>query len=436
MTPTAILALYIALVLLDLGWGIFLTALNYRNVRAHEAAVPEAFRGTVSIEEQRKASAYSLAKMRLGFVESPFMTALTLIAVATGLFGILDAGVAGFTTSVFLRGALFLGAVLFASAVLSTPFSLYATFSLERRFGFNTTGFRTWAIDTLKGAALSLVLGLPMLWILFAFMDAAGGLWWLWAASIFSLLSIVLSLVYPLLIAPLFNKFTPLPEGSLKDRIGELSDRLEFRTSGIFVMDGSKRSRHSNAYFTGLGAVKRIVLYDTLVSSMGEDEVLAVLAHEIGHEKKRHVLKMTAVSVLFSFLGFFALSLLMEWTALYAAFGFAAGEAEGGVVRQSREAILLIFGLISGPATFFLTPLLSLWSRRHEYEADRFAAQAVGAAPLASALLRLNRENASNLSPHPLYSFWYYSHPALAERLAAIGPDAVRQEAEGKKGKG
>jgi STE24 endopeptidase len=183
-------------------------------------------------------------------------------------------------------------------------------------------------------------------------------------------------------------------------------------------MDGSKRSKHSNAYFTGLGRAKRIVLYDTLVSSMGEDEVLAVLAHEMGHEKKKHVLKMTAVSVAFSFLGFWILSLLMGWGGLYAAFGFAA---------PSKHAILLILGIVSGPATFFLTPAFSLWSRKHEYEADSFSAEALssmtssdGAAALSSALVRLNRENASNLWPHPLYSFWYYSHPTLVERLAAI----------------
>jgi STE24 endopeptidase len=198
-------------------------------------------------------------------------------------------------------------------------------------------------------------------------------------------------------IAPLFNKFTPLSEGSLASRIAELARRLDFKVSGIHVMDGSKRSKHSNAYFTGLGRVKRIVLFDTLVSSMSEDEVLAVLAHEIGHEKKKHVPKKTIVSIVFSFLSFWILAVLMNWSARYSAFGFAAA---------SKHALLLILGIVSGPATFFLTPAFSAWSRKHEFAADAFSTDATGAEALSSALLRLNRENSSNLWPHPLYSFW------------------------------
>ena len=411
MTAKTILIIYIALAGLDLVWGLFLTLLNYRNVERHKDAVPEGFHGTVTAEDHAKASAYSLAKMRLSFIEEPVVTVVTVAVAALGFFGYLDGLVGGLVAEPFLRGALFLGVVLLLSALVSAPSSLYSTFVLEKRFGFNTTSLKTWVLDTLKSAGISILIGLPLLWLLFAFMDGAGGLWWLWAALIFSVIELVLSVLYPLVIAPLFNKFTPLPEGSLAERIREMASRLGFRMGGIFVMDSSKRSRHSNAYFTGFGAAKRVVLYDTLVSTMGEDEVLAILGHEIGHEKKRHVVKMTAVSIVLSFIGFWLLSLLMAWPELYAAFGFAG---------PSKEAILLIYGLISGPATFFFTPLLSAWSRRHEYEADRYAAEASSAAALSSALLRLNHENASNLCPHPLYSFWYYSHPTLSERLAAL----------------
>jgi STE24 endopeptidase len=406
-----ILLAYLVLAAIDLAWGLFLAFLNYRSVQAAGGRVPPELEGNVTVEEAAKARDYSLARMRFSFLETPVTTLITLLVAGLGLFGLLDGLILAWVAQPFLRAALFFAIIAVASALLSAPFSLWSAFRLEKRFGFNTMTLKTWLLDGLKGAVLSAIIGLPLLWLLFAFMDAAGGLWWLWAAAIFSVIDIVLSLLYPLVIAPLFNKFTPLPEGSLAEGIKAMAGRLGFRMSGIFVMDGSKRSRHSNAYFTGLGAVKRIVLYDTLVSSMGEDEVLAVLAHEIGHEKKRHVLKMTILSVVLSFAGFWVLSLLMDWPSLYAAFGFA---------ERSKEAILLIFCLVAGPATFLLTPLFSAWSRRHEFEADRYAAKAAGAAAISSALVRLSRENASNLWPHPLYSAWYYSHPSLVERLRAV----------------
>ena len=423
MTSSTILWIYLGLAGLDLAWGLFLTVLNYRNVAAQAGRVPEEFRGSVTEEEGAKSSSYSRAGMRLGFVEEPVITAITLAAVALGFFGFLDRATAGLFPSPYLHGAIFLGIVLALSGLISLPFSLYSTFVLEKRYGFNTTTFKTWLADGLKGIAITLVIGLPLLALLYAFIDGAGRLWWLWAAAIFSLIDLGLSVVYPLFIAPLFNKFTPLSEGSLADRIRGLAERLGFKMSGIYVMDGSKRSRHSNAYFTGFGRARRVVLYDTLVSSMSEDEILAVLAHEIGHAKKRHILKGTALSIVLSFVGFYLLSLLMAWPELYAAFGFVSG----GSPVVSKHAILLIFALVSGPATFFLTPAFSAFSRRHEYEADRFSAEAVGGEYLASSLIKLNRENASNLSPHPLYSFWYYSHPTLSERLGAINGDAQGQ---------
>jgi len=411
MTPSAILACFVALALLDLGWGSFLTALNYRRVAHRAGEVPESLAGSLSSADASKAAAYSLARMRLSFVDEPIGTAAILAATVLGLFGLLDDLVASAIGSAYWRGAAFLGAALLVQAVLSVPFSLYSTFSLERRFGFNTTKLGTWILDGLKNALVSAAIGLPLLYLLYLFMDGTGSLWWVLAAAAYSAVSVVMTILYPLVIAPLFNKFSPLPDGGLSTRITELARSLGFRVNGVFVMDGSKRSRHSNAYFTGLGKSKRIVLYDTLIAQSSEDEVLAVLAHEIGHEKRHHVLKMTAVSVAMSFVAFYVLDLMMGWEALYAAFGFA---------RESRHAILLILGLVSGPATFFLVPAFSAWSRRYEYEADRYAARAVGPQAISSALVRLNRENASNLWPHPLYSAWYYGHPALVERLAAI----------------
>ncbi|MGO8693556.1 MAG: M48 family metallopeptidase [Rectinemataceae bacterium] len=412
MGASGILRIYIVFFAADLAWGLFLTLLNYRSVLRNADSVPSEFRDSVTIEEHRKSARYSLARMRLGFVSGPAMAALTLAAVVTGFFGFIDGWIGGFVGGGYLRGAAFLGAVALLASLVSLPFSLYSTFVLEKRFGFNTTSLKTWAADLLKAALITIVIGLPLVLLLFLFMDATGRLWWLWAYFALGLVNLGISILYPMVIAPLFNKFSPLPEGNLADGIGDLARRLDFKMSGVYVMDGSKRSKHSNAYFTGIGATKRVVLFDTLVAQMSEEEILAVLAHEIGHEKKRHVLKGMVLSLALSLVGFWVLSLLRVWTPLYPAFGFAGA---------SKEALVFIMGLAAGPLTFFLAPAFSAWSRHHEYAADRFAAEAAGAEAMGSALLRLNRENASNLTPHPLYSFWNYSHPTLSERLRAIG---------------
>jgi STE24 endopeptidase len=412
MEANSILSTYILLALFDLGLASILTALNYRDSWQRRGQVPAELKDKVSPAEALKATDYSRAKMRFSFVENLFSTFVILIAVVAGAFGFLDGWLGGLIGSAYWLGAAFLGFLLAAQTLLSVPFSLYLNFVLEKRFGFNTMKLGTWAFDSIKGLFLGAVIGLPLLFLLYLFMDGTGSLWWLWAAAIFSLIDLILSLLYPLVIAPLFNKFKPMEEGSLKSRIGELADRLSFRVSGIFVMDGSKRSRHSNAYFTGMGRMKRIVLFDTLVAQMSEDELLAVLAHEIGHEKKKHVLVMTAITIASAFLAFWILALCSGWANLYAAFGFAA---------PSKHALLLMVALISGPATFFLTPVFAALSRRHEYQADGFSAKATSPEALGSALLKLNKENASNLWPNAVYSAWYYSHPALRDRLAAIG---------------
>jgi STE24 endopeptidase len=410
MNPSSILFAFIVFSLVDLGWSMFLLALNYREAGLHRSELPPYDRSGMSAEEVVKAQDYSREKMRLSSVDAVIGTFLVLLLAAVGFFGFLDSFLAPIG-SLYWRGAAFFGILFLGQAFLSAPFDLYGTFGIEKRYGFNTTNVRTWLLDRLKGALLAAAIGLPLLFLLYVFIDRTGGAWWLWAGAIFSLIDIVISLLFPLVIAPLFNKFSPLSDGSLKDRIGELSSRLAFRYGGVFVMDGSKRSRHSNAYFTGMGRVKRIVLFDTLIAQMSEDEVLAVLAHEIGHEKKRHILKMTFITIIFSFAAFWVLDLCMNWKDLYAAFGFAA---------PSKHALLFIVSLISGPATFFLTPCFSALSRKHEYEADAFAARATSPAAMGSALTKLNKENASNLWPHRLYSFWYYSHPTLADRLKAI----------------
>ena len=299
----------------------------------------------------------------------------------------------------------------FLSGILSLPLELYETFRLEARFGFNQTTTGTFWLDKLKGLLLALVIGVPFLYALLAFVIYTGALWWLWAALFVIAFQLALTIIYPLLIAPLFNKFTPLAEGELKQRLEELARQCAFAVRGIFVMDGSKRSAHSNAYFTGLGRARRIVLYDTLIKQMSVPELAAVLAHEIGHYKKKHILKMLALSSVLTLCGFYVLSLLLYWKPLYAAFRLGAPSVPMG---------LLVFSLIAGHLAFWAKPFFSWLSRKYEYQADAYAAGQAGAAPMETALIKLFEKNLSTLLPHPLYSAYHYSHPTLAERIRAL----------------
>jgi STE24 endopeptidase len=407
-----ILLVFLLFFFLELGWDFSLTLLNLGHVRKNAAVVPAAFAGVVDAETHARSVSYTLIHGRFGMISGAVSSAALLAIVLTGFLGLLDAAARSLPLHPYFQSILFMGAVSLVFGVIQLPFSLYATFVIEARFGFNRTTPKLFVIDMLKGLAISTVIGVPVLLALFWFMDRTGQLWWIWAFGAMTAFQLVMSILAPLVIAPMFNKFTPLPEGALKDRIMDLASRLGFRTRGIFVVDSSRRSRHSNAYFTGLGRAKRIVLFDTLVSSHTEEEVVSVLAHEIGHEKRNHIKKGLAISTALSLAGFWILSLLVHWTPLYQAFGFA---------QPGYHSLLVLLAFCSGPFTFFLQPLFTIRSRRQEYEADRFAVQGVGsAAGLKSALLRLSRDNLSNLSPHPLYSFFHYSHPTLAERIAAL----------------
>jgi STE24 endopeptidase len=412
MSAPSILGIYLLFFLLELGWGVALTLLNMRHVRRSSGAVPAAFAGAVDPDTYARSVSYTLARSRFGLASEAVSSAVLLAVVLSGFLGLLDGAARAIPMPPHLQGVAFILAVSVFFWLTGLPFSLWGTFSLEAKFGFNKTTPRLFVVDTLKGAAITLAISVPLLLGLFWFMDAAGRLWWAWAFCAAAAVELVLGLLAPLVIAPLFNKFTPLPEGELRDRITELAGRLGFRMKGIFVVDSSRRSRHSNAYFTGLGPVKRVVLYDTLVQTHTVEEILSVLAHEIGHEKRHHLTKGLAISAALSLAGFWILSLLLPWEQLYHAFGFT---------RPGYHSLLVLLAFCSGPFTFFLQPLFSMRSRRQEYEADRFAVRAMGsAAGMRAALLRLSRDNLSNLTPHPLYSFFHYSHPTLAERIAAM----------------
>ncbi|HTL77823.1 MAG TPA: M48 family metallopeptidase, partial [Candidatus Babeliales bacterium] len=315
--------------------------------------------------------------------------------------------------------AIFLFATGFALSILSLPFAWYAQFKLEERFGFNTTTMKTWVLDRLKGVLLAALLGFPLLALVLKVIEWTGPNWWIWAAMLVIAFQLLLMLIAPAVIMPLFNKFTPLPEDSaLRERLFELAQRADFPTRSIEVMDGSKRSHHSNAFFTGFGRFRKIVLFDTLIAQLAESELESVLAHEIGHYKKRHVLKSLGVSIAGVFIGFAVMAWLARQEWFYRAFGF---EYHTGFAAVNVVPAMLLFALLAGTISFWFSPLIHLWSRHFEYEADAFARATMGEAkPLIQALRKLTEKNLSNLTPHPLYSGFYYSHPTLLERERAL----------------
>jgi STE24 endopeptidase len=401
---------------------LWLSQLNARHVRAHTNEVPLAFRGMIDNATYRRSVDYTLAKSRLGEVVTLFDAVLLISLLFSGVLpGAFGKFTAAFGTSV-LAMAGFLFAIGVALSIVSLPFAWYAQFKLEDRFGFNTTTLKTWVLDRLKGLLLAVLLGFPLLALVLKVIEWTGPNWWIWAATVVIVFQLLLLLIAPVVIMPLFNRFTPLPAGSLRERLFALARRTGFPTRSIEVMDGSKRSRHSNAFFTGFGRFRKIVLFDTLVAQLAEPELESVLAHEIGHYKKRHVMKLLGVSIFGVFIGFAAVAWLAHQHWFCRAFGF---EYHAGFAAANVVPAMLLFGLLAGTISFWFSPLLHIWSRRFEYEADAFARATMGnKQPLIQALRKLTEKNLSNLTPHPLYSGFYYSHPTLLERERALQPGA------------
>lgn len=401
----------IALVILRLSTELWLAALNQRNVRRHAAEVPDAFRGFIDPATYTKSVEYTLARSRFGQVEGVYDTAVLLTVLFSGVLPWFFRKVSTFGDSVWVMAG-FLFAAGVALSITGLPFAWLGQFRLEQRFGFNTSTQKTWWLDRLKGLLLSALIGLPLLALILKIVEWTGDSWWLWAWGALMAFQLIMLVLAPVLILPLFNKFTPLPEGSLRERLLKLAERTAFRAQSIQVMDGSRRSRHSNAFFTGFGGFRKIVLFDTLIEQLSESELEAVLAHEIGHYKKKHIPKMLMISAMSSLLGFFIVAWLARQDWFYRAFGFEPGNI---------APALLLFALLSGVVTFWFSPLAHWLSRKHEYEADAFAAKVMSEADsLIGALRKLNEKNLSNLTPHPIYSSFYYSHPALLEREAAL----------------
>jgi len=418
MTALVVSLVFACALLATLLVQFWLARRQMRHVWAHRDVVPAAFVGTVTPDAHRRAADYTLAKGRFGLLRAAASAAVLL---AWTLLGGLDALNGWMLDAVrpswgpMTYQLALIAAFALVGGLIELPFEWFGTFRIEQRFGFNRMTLGMWVADALKGAAVGALVGLPLVALILWLMGKAGSLWWLWAWGAWMAFNLALLVVYPTLIAPIFNKFQPLQDDSLKARVQTLMQRCGFAAKGLFVMDGSRRSAHANAYFTGLGAAKRVVFYDTLLARLTPGEVEAVLAHELGHFKHRHVLKRIVTVFAFSFAGLALLGWLSSRSAFYAGLG-----VQPNMGTPNDALALLLFMLALPSFTFFVSPLMTHFSRRHEFEADSYACVQADGRDLANALLKLHEDNASTLTPDPLYVRFYYSHPPASERLAAL----------------
>ena len=409
---------FAAALLLSLATKLWLATRQMRHVAQKRGAVPAAFAATVTLPAHQRAADYTLAKGRFGLwttaLGSAVLLGWTLLGGLDALNGYLRAALLADWGPLVYQLAL-LSAVALIGALIELPLEWFSTFRIEQRFGFNRMSLALWLADQAKGALLGALIGLPLAALVLWLMAASGGLWWLWAWIALVGFNLLMLVIYPTLIAPFFNKFEPLADESLKARVQALMQRCGFAAKGLFVMDGSRRSAHANAYFTGLGASKRVVFFDTLLQRLSPGEVEAVLAHELGHFKHKHVLQRM--------LGIFGMSLaglaLLGWLAQQS--GFYAGLGVAPNMSAPNDALALLLFMLALPSfTFFISPLLAHFSRRHEFQADAYACVQADGRDLARALLKLHEDNAATLTPDPLYVRFYYSHPPASERLAAL----------------
>jgi len=409
---TSFSAVFLAALALGTATRLWLARRHIQHIRSHRATVPAEFAATISLEAHQKAADYSIAKTRFGVVHSLVDAVVLIVLTFGGLLQYLDARAGSWFGTDILRGTTFLALFVIVTSVVDLPFSWYRTFGIEARFGFNKMTLATWALDLAKSAAVGVALGLPLALAVLWLMAKMGTWWWLYVWIVWVGFSVFMLAVYPSLIAPLFNKFSPMQEGTLKSRIERLLAKSGFRSSGLFVMDGSRRSTHGNAYFTGFGKTKRIVFFDTLVSRLSEDEIEAVLAHELGHFKLHHVIRRMIWTFAVSLAFLALLGLLKERAWFYHGLGVS--------FPATNAMALVLFALVVPVFTFLLHPLVAMYSRRHEFEADRYAARYSSARELISALVKLYKDNASTLTPDPLHSAFYDSHPPASVRVARL----------------
>jgi STE24 endopeptidase len=401
---------FLALIL-SYGVQFWLSARQKSYVSEHRDQVPVAFQDKVTLTAHQKAADYTIEKSKLGDIDSGVgMLFLLLLTVGGGISLVFDFW-STFEFSPMVSSLISVASIFLLMTVVEIPFSLYQTFVIEDKYGFNKNTLPQFAKDQLISMALTLGIGLPILALILWVMDSIGSLWWLYAWAIVLSFSLLMSWLFPTVIAPLFNKFTPMQDGSLKERIQSLLQRCGFNSNGIFIMDGSRRSGHGNAYFTGLGNNKRIVFFDTLVESLDEEELEAVLAHELGHFKCKHVIKMLVASSVMTLISFAVLGFLITQAWFFDGLG---------VSTHSNAAALLLFMLVSPVFTTFMQPISAYFQRKFEFEADEFATQNAKGSKMISGLVKLYEENASTLTPDPIYSAFHYSHPPAAIRIAHI----------------
>jgi len=410
--------LFAAALVGSLGVQFWLASRQMRHVAAHRDAVPAPFAKTITLAAHQKAADYTLAKGRFGLLTTAFSAALLLGWTLLGGLDALNVAVRDAVQPRFGDMAYqlaLLSAFVAIGGLLELPFDWIGTFRIEQRFGFNRVTPKMFIVDRIKAVLVGALIGLPIAALILWIMDATGGLWWLWAWGAWVGFNLLILVLYPTVIAPLFNKFKPLDDESLKERVQSLMARCGFSAKGLFVMDGSKRSAHANAYFTGLGVAKRVVFFDTLLAKLSPGEVEAVLAHELGHFKYRHVMKRMVLMFAASLAGFALLGWLAGQSWFYSALG-----VQPNMDAANDALALLLFVLVVPVFAFFVSPLLARWSRKHEFEADAYACAQASGGDLAAALLKLHEDNASTLTPDPLYVRFYYSHPPASERLAAL----------------
>ncbi len=403
-----------AIIILFTIIGSYLLGLitNWFNIKHLSLELPQEFEGIYDSEAYKKSQEYTEVNTKFGFLTSTLSLILTLVFWFMGGFNYLDLLVRNWDLGPFVSGLIYIASLVLLKSLFSLPFSVYSTFVIEERFGFNKTTVRTFILDILKSLFLSVLLGLPLLAGLLYFFEATGNLAWLYAWIATTVFSLIIQFIAPTWIMPLFNKFVPLEEGELNEAILSYTEKTQFPLKGIFVMDGSKRSSKSNAFFTGFGKNKRVALFDTLISKHSVGELVSVLAHEVGHFKKKHILKNMIISILHMGLVFYLLSLFLSHEGLFDAFYMA---------HMSVYAGLIFFSMLYAPIEMILSIVMQISSRKNEYEADRYATETTeNAENMINALKKLSRDNLSNLTPHPVYVFLNYSHPPVLKRIEAI----------------
>ena len=415
---SAFTIVFVVALVVSFGIRVWLAGRQIRYVQAHRGQTPRAFADRVDAAAHRKAADYTVAKQRLGIVETTVDTAVLVALTLGGGIAALTMATEALPVAPLWRDLALLVGIAIIGGVTGLPFSWWRTFRVEERFGFNRMTLSLWLVDLAKGIAVGAVLGIPLALLVLWLMKSAGAWWWVFAWVAWMAFQVLVLVLYPTLIAPLFNKFSPLPAGDARERIERLLARCGFRASGLFVMDGSKRSAHGNAYFTGFGRAKRVVFFDTLLARLAPEEIEAVLAHELGHFRLRHVVKRVVLSAVLSFVLLAVLAWLADARWFYAGLGFAPAAVP---VAMSRPGVALALFMLALPVfTFVLSPLAAAYSRRHEFQADAFAATHASASALVAALIKLYEDNASTLTPDPLHSAFYDSHPPATLRVARL----------------